>query len=358
MPEIANTFRYFGFKKETTPGEFETQSHIDIDIAGGNLGTPKEPEMEYESSMGRGKTIHRPGFYSPEGNVEFAVNMKTIGWFSYFALGGYDHIDASAGNDYIETHYIYGDDRVLLPTFTAFFGKDIYEHQVAGCVIDKLELTAEDSFLTLSPDIVAKKDKKAALRTFNQLNIPPDYPLAFYEVNLHAREKSTNPPAWGSSTLLSSKVQKMKLKINNDADAEAGQGLGSRYPYRIPVGAREVTLSFDSLFTSTEWIERLWGNSTGPQDKTGSKELEVRIVIDGGEFGQATIDLPRAIVTSAPVEPKGRDPLMQSVEITAYQDSITLQGITPTKTVYTDILVTIQNEESTGHPERDIKIED
>lgn len=247
------------------------------------------------------------------------------------------------------TKYIYSTNSVLLPSFTAFMGVDIDEHIVSGCVIDKLELNAEEDFLTMSIETKGQTPNVTTLKNKTQLTLNPDYPLAFFEVNLHMRDLGSATP-WGASTLVSTDIKKLKMSVSNNTSEDDGKRIGNRFPYYIPAAARDITLAFDYQYLTNDYIELLWGSTDGPQADVGSKEVEMMIAIDAGKYGSAQIEFPRVVVTKAPLESSGRDPIVQSVEVATFEDNMTFVGSAGSTTVSTDVLatVTLLYPDSTG----------
>lgn len=479
-------FRYYGFAEESERGVAEETPEMHCDAQSLSPGIPDATEMEYKGSMGRGKTLHRPGFYSTSPKFEIGTDLKVLARKMYFTLGnrivrvtegdgsGLDpdsvlYYDSSANSftskktafkdsnandvaipghaaaevdDYLamgygdkfdkitvvvgtaktdistlvfeywdgdewktltvtdsttgfsvagegtitfskpddwqkrslnssgelyfirircsaftsegvagsltsgtvstqpdlSTEYIYSSNNILLPTFTGFFGIDMDEFIVPGIVLDKLEFSVEKEFVMLKGDMAGMQESLGELKTEDELLINEDYPLAFYEVNLHMRPKGSTTP-WGADTLISSDVKKLQYSHENGAKAEDGQGLGSRFPYIIPVGERKISIDFDYNYITRNWYNMMQGGENGPQSKIGTTEFELMIEIDAGKYGSAQGYLPRVIVTKAPIESKGRDPIVQGISIDAYQDSITVPT-TPEQTVYSETLWT------------------
>lgn len=338
---MAKIFRYFGFAEESTPGVAESEAEMHCDAQSCSPGIPDNPEMEYQGSMGRGKTIHRPGFYSTKPKYEIGTDLKILARMLYFALGNRIVVDTEGGGNGAPdtaTEYIYPTDDILLPTFTGFFGIDMDEFIVPGIVLDKLQLDVEKEFITLKGDMQGLMESLDDLKSEDELKMNEDYPLAFYECNVHMREKGS-ATAWGENTIISPDVKKFSYPIENSAKAEDGQGLGSRTPYYIPVGERKIGYSFDYNYLTRKWYNLMQGGENGPQAKIGSTEFEMMVEFDAGKYGSAQIYFPRVIVTSAPIESKGRDPITQSISIDAYQETITIPT-TPAQTVYTECLAT------------------
>lgn len=337
--------RYFEFAEESERGVAEATPEMSCDAMSVNPGIPSEPEMEYEGSMGRGRTLHRPGYYVSSPNAEMGTDIKILNRMLYFALGEKDHVDTEGdgtpeGEPDTRTNFIYASNNILLPSFTAFMGVDIIEHIVSGCVIDKFELTADKDFLTFKIDMKGQTPSTDTLKAISELNLNDDYPLAFFEVDLHMREYGSATP-WGETTKISNDIGKLVFSIENGIKEDKGKRLGTRFPKDLPAGNRKLALKFDYLYLTNAWVEKLWGSADGPQERTGSTEIEMMIEIDAGIYGNAQLEFPRAIVKGSPVESSGREPIIQNVEVDPYQDNITFTGSAGATTVNTDLLATV-----------------
>lgn len=320
---MAKILRYLGLAEETTFAE-PAEAEFHVDIASATLDSPSDTHLDFESSMGRGARIHRPGFYSPSGNIVYAFDIKTIRWLLKWTLGGYVFTDQD------NLHEIYASDNTDLPSFTARLGKDLFEHVFTGCKINSLEISVEDSFCQATAELVAVKDSKAVLKEQHELILPEDYPLAFYDVTMNLD---------GSD--ISSQVKSFTLSISNGIDAASGRSIGSRYPRKLLAAEREITLSCSMFFEDTSQLERFWGGSLGPSE-TGSQEYSLEFNFDAGGGKGMVIKLPRVIHTSVNIQPSGREELVQEISAKAYMSSMYLNdGVTP---ITTDMYVSIVDD--------------
>lgn len=344
VDETSEIDRYFGFAEETVRGTAETVAEMWCDPMSLNPGIPKETEMNYEGGAGRGKTNHRPAFYSTSPAVEMGFDLKILARLLYFAQGKRivevtEGDNSPVGEPDTSTEYIYAANNLLLPSFTGWFGSDIKEFEIPGIVLNKLELSAEDKFLTAKADMAGMGETPQTRRAAVDRAFNPDYPLAFYEIEAHMRDLGS-VTAWGDTTLISNDVKKLNISIDNSIKAEDGQRIGTRFPLNIPCGERKYEISFDYDFLSHTWYDLMQGAAdTGPVESQGSTEFEMMFAIDAGDYGSAQIWYPRAIVSGGPIEHKGRDPTTQSVTITPYMKTITIPS-TPTTSVSTDCLAT------------------
>ncbi len=316
---MAKILRYLGLAEETTFAE-PAEAEFHVDIASASLDSPSDTHLDFESSMGRGARMHRPGFYSPSGNIVYAFDIKTIRWLLKWTLGGYVFTDLD------NLHEIYASDDTDLPSFTARLGKDLFEHVFVGCKINSLEISVEDSFCQATAELVAVKDSKAVLKEQHELILPTDYPLAFYDVTMNLDNSD-----------ISSQVKSFTLSISNGIDAANGRSIGSRYPRKLLAASRETTLSSSMFFEDTSQLERFWGGSLGPSD-TGSQEYNLEFNFDAGGGKGMIIKLPRVIHTSVNLQPSGRDELVQEISAKAYMGNMHLNGGTP---ITTDMYVSI-----------------
>lgn len=239
----------------------------------------------------------------------------------------------------ISTQYIYSDDKVLLPSQTLFMGMDIKEYILSGCVTDKLELTADNEFVMLKIDTKGQTPTSDTLKGVDDLSINEDYPLAYYEVDLHMRTLGSTT-TWGAETIISQDTKKLNFSVANNISDSDGMRIGSRFAGYLPAGERALELGFDYLYINEDMLELLWGSTGGPTEESGSTEVEFMVEINAGIYGSAQIWFPRAILTSAGLDSSGRDAIVQGVKVEAYQTNITIPS-DPTESVNTDCLVTI-----------------
>jgi len=224
-------------------------------------------------------------------------------------------------------HESFGTNESLLPSFTSRIGKDVFEHVFAGCVVDSLELDLASDFLLATMAVNAKIDSEAALTAESALLLPAEFPLAFHEVTLELPTASDISPA----------VKALKLSIKNGGKPDAGRGVGSRYPARLPSFGREVTLGCDLWYDSVAQLERFWGDTAGPA-ADGADNVAIKITADAGTDGKLVLSLPVTHFTKVGQTPSGRDEIVQSTEIRAMVSPILLaDGVT---TVRSELLAT------------------
>lgn len=330
---MTKILRYAGFANEATYNEDPTPAPVfHADIASASLDTPSDTELEYEGGLSRGLRLHRPGFYSPSGNVVYADSVDSIMRALRWSLGGYV-FTADGGGVGVNIHESYAieaiDQEQGFPSFATRIGKDVFEHRFRGCVANSFELSVEGEFAQTTLDIVAAQDEKGALdeNVIDSLEATP--PFVFHEVtaSLEGVDKSAI-------------ISSLTLSIENNLDGEGGRSLGSRHPRRVPVGNRRVSLEMTVWYQDTAQIERVWGDPNGPV-AGGSAELPVVVTLDAGADGSTVLSLPRVLWTGVSTQPSGQGRIDQTVNAMAYLDEVTLDdGVT---SVQTEVLATTQN---------------
>jgi len=337
--------RYAAFKEESEfgwPGDMNPIFAVDESAA--SLDTGKDVEVIYDGSLGRAPRVHRPGFYSADGDIEYAFDIRSIGWFLKWALGGYAHTSSVGG---FNLHECYGTNDVVLPSFTSFLGKDKidathFEQLFLGCTISDLELDVSKDYATVKASIVAKMDapNPEGLRTRAEIEalLPTEHLLVFHNVTAHLGYNS-----------ISERVTNVKLDVKNDVKADAGQCIGSRFPSRLPAGARETTFTMDMYFNTMDELNLFWGSPEGALAAVnGTTETSLTLTFtseddEGQVDGTLDISLPRVILTKVPTPTKGKDEIKLNVEGQAFQDSVLLHD--GTTSVYTDVLATLSNNQ-------------
>ncbi len=327
----------YAFTGEHEEGEYLIQDNdtvaAEVDIGPGDRDGFTIADGEFKFVPKAGDKIKVSGFSAGGNNGTFTVAEGT----DATSIIVEETLSAEAAENDISIrawhnlHEVYGANNVLLDTFTARLGKDVFEHVFQGCVLNTLTLAIEGEYCMATADIIAGKDSKAAIKPVPELVLPRQYPLVFHEAT-----------ATIAGVDESCQIKSMTLAINNNASAENGRGIGQRFPCRIPVGSREVTLTKSLWYEDTKHLERYWGGASGPS-ATGSEEIAVDLKFDSGDFGELTLSLPRFINTQVQQQPSGRDELVQEVAGTAMQaQEVELED---ESVVGTEILAVIENGE-------------
>lgn len=324
--------RYVGVKEEASFGT-EAAVPMAVDLTDGlasmSLDAPKDANIVLPT-LSRFDGKHIPGFYSPDGTMEYTLDVNTIGWFLKWGLGGYKFTAGSESGP--NTHEFWGDLGYNPKSFTTRVGKDNFEHTFLGCVLNKFEIDIEDGLGSLKTDLLSQKDKKDTLRiTLNKVD-PDLYPLAFYNV--------TNKI---NSVDLSSVSQKWDLTYDNGMKAEDGQGFGSRFAYGFRRNGASIELGITVRDDATTYLEALWGSATGPTE-VPTDNFPVETTFASGSFGNMKVSLPNCYYKEAPTDIKGSDVRTPDLTIGVEKDDITLKD--STTIVTSPILVTLTNFEA------------
>lgn len=328
-------FRYAGLCEEATFAETPAPAAaFYIDEMAASLN-PQESQIIYEGGRGRGLRTHRPGYYRCEGNIEYAFDVRTIGWFLKWFLGGYTFTEDTPLN----RHELYGQDSSSVPSFCARLGKDRldddvnFEHGFSGCVIDSMELSVEAEWTLCKMGIKAAKDFRADIKSNVEVEAlsAVEFPMVFHEVTISRQ-----------NTDISASVRKLSLKLANNINVDGGRSLGSRYARGLRAQARGLSLSLDYFYDDIETLKLLWGGDEGPSD-SGTTETPLVLTFAYTEGGSLEIALPRFLHNKVPIDTSKRDEVSITAEGVALQDTVELEDETE---VYTEILVILQNEEA------------
>jgi len=318
--------RYIGIIEETEFGATDILTPaIYLDIASTSLDAPSNSQLFYTGGLGRGtsKVVH--GAYMPDGDIQYAADLHSIGYFLKWALGQYnftEDIGEPHEPDEMNLHEFYRTEYANLPSFQAQVGKDIFEHIFIGCTINSLTLELSNEFLNVTANVVCKKDIiEETIKDINLDMLPQNMPIAFHQVR--ARIKNIDQSA---------EIKSLTLTIENNINAEDGMGIGSRYTNRHIAGESNINLSMEMYFDNIDKIEHLQLGQTFPVEIT---------IFDG--MDNLTILLPNCIYEVVNQQPSGRDEIVQSVECKALMGTITLYD---GSIVQNDILVTLRNRQS------------
>lgn len=320
--------RYGGFtEEENFNPAVPPEAKFHIEIASATLDVPANPNVEFESGLYRGRREIRPGYYTPSGNIVFPINVRAIGYFLKWALGEYKFTDGGAGTN---THEIYGKEGTSLPSFTARIGKDHFEHIFTGTTINSLQLEIGGDWLLCTVDCVAGKDHKGTLKEIADLDLFEEKMLTFIAAGVSFGGVGYN-----------CKIKNMTINIANNIDAPGGKGIGTRYPCRFPVGARNVNLSGNLHFEDETEYAKYWGDADGIHDTDSPGSEEIIITIDGGTPGSLELKFPKVQYTQVGAPPSGRSPIDHSFSAYAIVDTTTLADAVTE--VDTEMLATLEN---------------
>lgn len=314
--------RYASFKEETKYGVKPTHNKgFTTMVDGVVVDTPSGVEIDYATGIGLENDVHMPGKYEGGGgNIEQLVFPTTLVYWLKWALGGYTFVKAEDGHPFpVNTHYIYGANERLLPSFTMEGGKDYFEHVFLGCSVDSLELTVstDNGYVKLNPSITFAKDIKGELKEIDDFIFPYERPLMFYNMRfLFNGEDITDKKI----------IESFTLTINNNL--QQNFGIGSRFSKANTTNGREVTWSIElKNDTDLTFLRSFWGGGDEPDGEYGAEEIYIEVILyekvifGSGLSEEIKIELPRCILDSVTQQPSGREEFSNTVAGKAYADN-------------------------------------
>lgn len=270
-----------------------------------------------------GDVAHDDGF----GNIVEDNSSGISGWIDYvngivYMTGLTASTSYSADYDYKDSdwhvHTIVPVTGNTMPSFTAYAGKDIFEHKVKGCVLNQLDLAVEQELVNLTLDIQGSIDAKGTIRDLEDLHLDlcrGERPRVYHDCLLKVCDYG------GTLSDISADVRSLSMTFNNNATTEENIGLNSRFPQNGTAGALDISGSMTLQFDSTEYKEDFWGGATGPTADPILKAME--LTIDAGAWGNAVISLGRVLLQTVNIQPSGREKLMQEINFKAFWDCTT-----------------------------------
>jgi len=259
--------------------------------------------------------------------VEDAASGIT-GWIDYSTgtvyMAGLDAEEAYTGDydwGWME-HTIVPVDGNVMPSFTAFLGKDLFEHKFLGCILSQMDFSVEQELANLTLDIMCQKDKKVTIVNLEDLFLTSgchgERQKSFADIQLKVGDFGE---ALGD---ISAKVRTLAWTVNNNGTTEENVGLNSRFPQDGTAGALDITGTMTLQFEDTSYKEDFWGDSGGAVDGDPQlKDIEITIsgggAVDGG-WGEAIVSLPRVLLQSVNIQPSGREKSMQEITFQAKYD--------------------------------------
>lgn len=306
----AQIFRYAGFANEAefgaTPAPAATRY---LDIASAGLTPRDNPDIERESSLGRGLRHVVPGLYWCEGDIQADLDAEMFAMWLRYALGDYTFTNegGTASGDHL--HEIVATDLRELPSFATRIGKDVFEHVFEGCVANQLQIQlGTDGLLRGTLDVRARKDARDTLVTDEStMTGVTSIPVVFWQTTLEIDG-------------VDAEVRSFDLTIANNVDPMQGAALGDRYIKRLLANQRQVTATISARFEDTEHLERFWGGSGGPAD-SGAVETDAKIIGDLGDLGSFELEAHRVRTRNVPLAPSGRTEIDQQIQLLGIVDT-------------------------------------
>jgi hypothetical protein len=293
-------FRYFAIGAEETYGT-AVAATLARDVESASLDSPGAGALLVpDRGLSRARRQVRAGFYAPAGDVSLPADFEIMKALFGYALGTV----VEDAPEFVVT----GTDETVLPSFTARIGRDLSEHVFAGCAVNTLTMEASDSFIKLTAGIKAQKDSLSTLKDLEALlalGLDAEPLTAFHELTCDAGYESA-------------RVRSLVLKIENGIDETRGRGVGSRFPYRLRVGARTVSVDLVLDFDSLDQFYGFWGNEQGPSADSPT-EFAFTFTVTDRDGNEALFTLPRAYVAEGKHATAGRAPMDEAVTLNALQ---------------------------------------
>ena len=316
--------RYFSFGNEATYGELSTNRIMYMDLGKCGIDAAQGAYLDVPT-MDRTPSRTKKGFYSPTGSSEYAMDLVSLPYFMRYFAGDYTFTEGDSSE--FNLHEIYQTPKRKLPSFSAFVGKETFEHQFDGLNIDKLGISVSDGLCNCSFDVIGRKDHKGTLKNESEITRHEGYPLAFYEVNTYKDIEDLSP-----------RITNWAWEGSNSGEAKPGQG--DMHPRKIRANAASPTLKIDMEFEDESLLQEYWGGPDGPTPKTDVFSLQSDFVDENGY--SMNFKLPKCYLKTVPQTLEGSDAIQQSIEIGLLADVVTLTDeVTKVKTPY---LASILNE--------------
>lgn len=315
--------RYFGYRPENIFGVENTSADITyLEMGKCNVDAPKGPNLDIPTIEETESRIKR-GLYSPEGDLEIALDIPTMINFLYMCFG----TQIITGNLY----ELYPLASRQVKSFTAYIGKDDgnprdYEHVFYGATISKLTISLSDGIATATMSLVCKKDGKNPLKTESEIDIADTYPLAFYEAET----------AMGT-TDLTSRTTSFEWEFNNNVAASSGQAFGEMFPHRLISSGKDSTIKSEVFYEGYDFLVKFWGSQDGPTCNTTYDNY--RILFTDELSNKLTLFFPKIAIDSAEAPVEGSDEIKQSLELKVLKGKTALHS---GDNIRTSVLATVE----------------
>ena len=315
--------RYFGYRLENTFGVENTSADIKyLEMGKCTLDAPKSPNLDIPTFEETESRIKR-GLYSPEGELEIALDIPTLIDFFYICFGQ----KIVTGSLY--EMYPLAQRQLLSATF--YVGKDDgnvndFEHIFYGAVISKLSLKLSDGIATATMSIACQKAGINDLKSESQIDIADTYPIAFYEAETSM-----------GSTDLTARTTSFEWEFNNNVNASSGQAFGSMFPYKLIASSKDSTVKSDVFYEGKDFLIKFWGSPLGPTCNTTYDNYTILFEDERGN--SMTLFFPKIGIDSAQAPIEGSDEIKQSLELKVLKGKTTLND---NSNVRTSVLCSVE----------------
>lgn len=293
--------RYFGYRLEDTFGEEKLSNNITyLEMGKCTLDPPKSPNLDIDTIEETESRVKR-GLYSPEGELEIALDIPTLKNFLSVCMGN-EVTDATTG-----IIQIYPAGQRKLKSITAYVGKDDgnpndFEHVFYGTVINKLAIKLSDGVATATISLICQRDGKNSLKSESEIDIADTYPIAFYEAETAMGE-----------TDLTARTTSFEWEFNNNVNASNGQAFGNMHPYRLTSSSKDSTVKTTVFYEGYDFLVKFWGSTTGPTCKTTYDDYT--IIFTDELDNKLTLHYPKIALDSVPQSVEGKEEIKQELEL-------------------------------------------
>ena len=315
--------RYFGYRLEQTFGVEDTSAEIKyLEMGKCSLDAPKSPNLDIPTFEETESRIKR-GLYSPEGELEIALDIPTLIDFFYICFG-----EKIVTDNLIEMYPLASRQ---LKSSTFYVGKDDgnvndFEHVFYGSVISKLSIKLSDGIATATMSIACQKDGINDLKSESQIDIADTYPIAFYEAETSM-----------GSTDLTARTTSFEWEFNNNVNASSGQAFGSMFPYKLIASSKDSTVKSDVFYEGKDFLIKFWGSQLGPTCNTTYENYTINFEDELGN--KLNLHFPKIAIDSAEAPIEGSDEIKQSLELKVLKGKTTLND---SSNVRTSVLCTVE----------------
>lgn len=286
-----------------TPGTVTSGTTHKVPFAGGNINPDRNFDQLSETDSSRDRGVSYVSSEAIEGSPEFYVRDASVGQWLYGVLGA----DAVTGTT-DKTHTI--TPATALPYWTIWRNiADTLFERFEDCFVSSLRISADAG----SPlrAVAAVQGRKAVRLTAD----PSTSPAIALESSYVYNYNDATVTLGGGATAL---VRSFEFTIDNNV---ARQQTDDVIIYDVVAGRREVSVSFDLIFTTLDEYNKFhYGGVSGTEVDSDiySTSLLFEFVQGGGVFSSATnglsLTVPALAYEEFPVTPNpGGDPIVVSV---------------------------------------------
>jgi hypothetical protein len=271
-------------------------------FSGGNIGPVRDTDNLSETDANRDRGVTYVTASGVEGSPEVYVRDAGLGFLLMAALGA----DAPTGTTPNYTHVITPANTLPYYTFWRDIGDTLYE-QFRDCKVSTLTISAEAGApLTAALGIQGLVPSRL---TADPSTAPA---ITLQSGSVYNFNEATVTLSGGATAL----VRSFELTIENNISRQQTDDV---IPIDVIEGVREVSLSFDLIFSSlTEYNSFHYGGAAGTAVSSSVYTTSANFTFSKGANNSIAFDLPSIAYEEFPVEPDpGGDPIVASVRAVA-----------------------------------------